>query len=259
MLIGNQQIMKQTYPPLNMTHCVILVQLVQTALMVLNLCPTTGAIGIKLILSTMIRCSDGYCCHNYETCIHLDSCHVGREGPLCGKCERPLTESWFTADCVPVEGCKDNLIISLYFICVIIYASILMASSYLQSKIPEILKKCYQLVKHRIIDRIRQFQNEKHNDSKIRAESSEKSQDSDQDESRVESSEKSQGSDQGESRAECAEKSQDFNQSKADSSDTKYIQILFYYIQDATLFKVHLPDDGHLGRKFVCKGYLIFT
>ena len=144
-----------------------------------------------------------------------------------------------------------------------------MASSYLKSKIPEILKKCYQLVKHRMIDRIRQFQNEKHNDSEIRAESSEKSQDSDQGESRAESSgksqgsdqgesraessEKSQGSDQGESRAESSEKSQDSNQSKADSSDTKYIQILFYYIQDATLFKVHLPDDGHVGESLFVK------
>ena len=34
---------------------------------------------------------------------------------------------------------------------------------------------------------------------------------------------------------------------KLESSDIKYIQILFYYVQDAALFKIHLPDDGKSG------------
>ena len=40
---------------------------------------------------------------------------------------------------------------------------------------------------------------------------------------------------------------------KLESSDIKYIQILFYYVQDAALFKIHLPDDGNLNKSIFVK------
>ena len=43
----------------------------------------------------------------------------------------------------------------------------------------------------------------------------------------------------------CPKNKQNSDNIKSDSSSIKYIQILFYYVQDASLFKVHLPDKGH--------------
>ena len=40
---------------------------------------------------------------------------------------------------------------------------------------------------------------------------------------------------------------------KLESSDIKYIQILFYYVQDAALFKVDLPEDGKSGESIFVK------
>ena len=42
---------------------------------------------------TMIRCPDGYCCHDNKTCTKFNSCHPERAGTLCGKCQKNLTES----------------------------------------------------------------------------------------------------------------------------------------------------------------------
>ena len=44
--------------------------------------------------------------------------------------------------------------------------------------------------------------------------------------------------------------------SKSDGG-IKYIQILFYYVQDAFLFKVHLPTDAQQGENIFVK-YLNF-
>ena len=43
------------------------------------------------------------------------------------------------------------------------------------------------------------------------------------------------------------------NKEKLESSDIKYIQILCYYVQDAALFKIHLPDDGNSGESIFVK------
>ena len=45
---------------------------------------------------TMLRCPEGYCCTNNDTCKGIDSCNTGRAGVLCGSCEANWTESLFS-------------------------------------------------------------------------------------------------------------------------------------------------------------------
>ena len=64
----------------------------------------------------MIRCPNGYCCQEKETCKGIDSCNVNRTGPLCGKCEANFTEALFSAKCFLVDDCPAALILVLYVI-----------------------------------------------------------------------------------------------------------------------------------------------
>ena len=52
----------------------------------------------------MLRCPDGYCCQNSDTCNSLDSCNRNRSGILCGSCEKNWTESLISENCVSLEG-----------------------------------------------------------------------------------------------------------------------------------------------------------
>ena len=50
-----------------------------------------------------------YCCTGSEDCMTVDSCNLGRTGPLCGRCVTSKTESLFLPKCVSKEHCKTSL------------------------------------------------------------------------------------------------------------------------------------------------------
>ena len=77
---------------------------------------------------TMIRCPDGYCCQDKESCIGIDACPTGRTGSLCGIGEQNLTESFLSPSCIPTENCSDSLLITLYFLGAISYAVALLVA-----------------------------------------------------------------------------------------------------------------------------------
>ena len=154
---------------------------------------------------TMIRCPDGYCCNDNETCIGVNSCNTGRTGTLCSNCQNNLTESLFLPNYIQTKNCHENLVLCLYTLGALIYTIFLLFSDIAKDKIIRIFKKCLQVMKSR-----------------------NKPVDKSMDNS-------------GESGTT------EHDKERLESSDIKYIQILCYYVQDAALFKIHLPDDGKSG------------
>ena len=167
---------------------------------------------------TMIRCPDGYCCQDHETCKVIDSCNVGRKGPLCAICKTNYSESFFTSKCISNEECHDYLILFLYFVSVMVYGTILTIGENVKNKFKITLQKLLKWIKNKATDNdtkqlkhIKSEENTTFNNVAVKDVSS----------------------------------SPNIEMAKNESeSSMKYIQILFYYVQDASLFKVHLPDDG---------------
>ena len=89
---------------------------------------------------TMIRCPVNYCCSGNSNCKQIDSCNTGRIGTLCGSCEHNLTESLFSAKCIPQENCYIYVIFILYFLLVLMYGIGLLIITFLKANIGHIAK-----------------------------------------------------------------------------------------------------------------------
>ena len=92
---------------------------------------------------SMVRCPDGYCCQNNESCSRIDSCDTGRTGTLCGTCKSNLTEVLFVPKCLPVENCRSGLVITLFFSSAIVYTFVLLSFSSIKSIVIKFVKKLY--------------------------------------------------------------------------------------------------------------------
>ena len=151
----------------------------------------------------MVRCPIGYCCQDDESCQSFDSCNSNRNGPLCGVCEKGLAESLFDQTCLPVEKCHIWFIVLLYISCAVGYGLGLMVIDNVKGAVISSLKKIYQCIKGTVLKKVKPDQN----------------------------SEKSKNSDNPKSPEKEVKEEGSF----------KYLQILFYYVQDAALFKIELP------------------
>ena len=151
----------------------------------------------------MIRCPTGYCCQDEESCQTFDSCNSNRSGPLCGVCEKGLAESLFDQTCIPLEKCHTWFIVLLYISCAVGYGLGLMVIDNVKQAVISSIKKIYQCIKGTVLKKVKPNQN------------SEKSKNS-KNPKGPEKEVKEEGS-------------------------FKYLQILFYYVQDAALFKIELP------------------
>ena len=151
----------------------------------------------------MIRCPPDYCCQDEESCQCLDSCNRNRTGHLCGACEKGFAESLFDATCIPVEKCHKWLIVLLYIGCAVAYGLGLMVIDNIKEALISCLKKIYECIEEKLLKNIKPNQNLE----------------------KAKNSEKSEGSEK---------------EIKEEGS-FKYLQILFYYVQDAALFKIELP------------------
>ena len=151
----------------------------------------------------MIRCPTGYCCQDDESCQSFGSCNSNRSGPLCGVCEKGLAESLFDQTCIPVEKCHTWLIVLLYMSCAVGYGLGLMLIDNVKEAVLSSIKKIYQCIKGTVLKKVKPNQN----------------------------SEKSKNT----------EKSKNSEKEVKEEGSFKYLQILFYYVQDADLFKIELP------------------
>ena len=91
----------------------------------------------------MVRCPDGYCCQNNESCSRIDSCDTGRTGTLCGTCKQNLIEVLFLPKCLPIENCRSCIVITLFFSSALLYNFVLLSFCSIKSKLTKFVKKIY--------------------------------------------------------------------------------------------------------------------
>ena len=154
----------------------------------------------------MARCPHEYCCQDDESCKNFDSCNSNRTGTLCGVCENNLAESLFGSTCIPIEKCHTWLIILLYISCVVGYGLGLMVIDPIKKAVIYSLKKIYPCTKETLLKNAKP----------------------------VEMSKKSKNS----------EKSKVSKKKIKEEGSFKYLQILFFYVQDETLFQIELPGEN---------------
>ena len=155
---------------------------------------------------TMFRCPQDYCCQNNDSCSDIDSCNGLRTEILCGNCGPNMTESTFSTNCVDNKTCKPGAIINMYILAVVVYSLGLLSFDVVKDKVLMCCSKVWKKIRNSLFKKSH--------------------------EQAVENGE--------EMSQENMETELQETPTKDDSM--KYLQILFYYVQDASLFKVHLPQ-----------------
>ena len=175
----------------------------------------------------MIRCPRGYCCQDDESCQTFDSCNSNRSGRLCGVCEKGLAESLFDQTCIPVEKCDTWFIVLLYISCIVGYGLRLMVIDDMKRPIIYIVKNIYQCINEKLLSNVKPTHTCKSNN---------------------------------------LEKSKSSKKEIREEGSFKYLQILFYYVQDAVLFKIELQctrktftNKYNPTNKYLCKNTTIHT
>ena len=163
---------------------------------------------------TMIRCPAGYCCEGKETCLDVDSCGRNRGAILCGTCLGNFAESLLSSKCLPNHDCQPVLILVLYILAVIIYSVCLLVLPFIKDKLIISMSNIFRQVKGKLFHRM----NNGHDQSDM----------------------ETHGILETVIVTESLKAQSDINKKE---DGLKYLQILFYYVQDASLFKIQLPDE----------------
>ena len=200
---------------------------------------------------TMIRCPDGYCCKGNHTDDHIKSCSAKRTGNICGKCKKGFSEALFSTECLSIEKCKGVIILLYYAICITIYILFLAMYKDLQNIFTQWIKKLYKGIKDKLCSQTNfnsSGLNQKH-DSNI-----------DINMGKVEEVHSNMKTKIG--KIDKMSKDEDLHvqnivPDKADGN-TKYMQILFFYIQDTILFKVSIPGIENQEKGLIAK-FLSFS
>ena len=224
---------------------------------------------------TMMRCPKDYCCTGSDTCKSIDSCRFGRTGTLCGRCEGNTTESLFSPNCVSTNNCQKILVTVAYIATATVYAIFLMFFNDIKNLL---LKKIKAIPKYlKCKKSLEKNGSSKSLDSCLKGETKKFLEERSQlvDSLLLASYTLASSSaglvhdvpklTKGTSSAPCPGNESKTKKNKtsihviADGKDeakvtkkkdkdsdsgTKYLQILFYYVQDASLFKVYLPVIG---------------
>ena len=203
---------------------------------------------------TMLRCPEGYCCEGNETCTEIDSCNTRRVETLCGTCKENFTESLFSTNCLPIENCYETLVMILYVVCVVGYAVVLLTASSIKNFILAMFKVVHVAFKN--CTRSKDTSMEEAELVEITLDTSF------EDETCGNFNNKM-------ARIRCSpQKSRENKRSVEKSTDTddlhnvtredpesgmKHIQILFYYVQDTSLFQVVLPHEDNQSESIFIK------
>ena len=201
----------------------------------LNSLPNYWGYKDKSETVTMIRCPEDYCCKDYEECIGIQSCNSGRSGDLCATCKDNFTESLYSPVCVPADECQNDLFWILYLLTVVSYATTLIMGRWFKDRSLVIFKKMYLLLRTKCLSTC--CRADKDHQFDIQHESVEPEHgpiDT------VSSNDSERETSQTETDMTRLERKSD----KSHNGGFKYIQQLFYYVQDASLFKVYLPLES---------------
>ena len=239
----------------------------------------------------MIRCPDQYYCQRSGDCKGISTCNIGRGGTLCGRCVGNTTESLFSANCFQMDNCYTVLFGMLYTGCVVMYSIFLAifndVKKELISRATNLIRKMRHAVTSRDktksfdvisgqVDRTDSYSSLVEalllDDSPCNYGSDTKTKmmkddgvvsdvlkysrlvealllDSSHQHRKLHHNKKISNMD--------IEKTDVEVESKEDKSDAdsgmKFMQIFLYYVQDATLFKIHLPDANEPSEIFLVK------
>ncbi len=97
-----------------------------------------------------IRCPENYCCESTESCRGINSCRKGRAGRLCGVCESNMTETLFSPACVPTETCEAHLVMALYISAALTYTIFLLTFKNVKEMLSSCVKVLYVCVEKRV-------------------------------------------------------------------------------------------------------------
>ena len=224
---------------------------------------------------TMMRCPDQYCCQRGDDCKGISTCNTGRGGTLCGRCVGNTTESLFSANCFQEDKCYTLLFGFLYAACVVMYSIFLAIYDDVKRAFIKRALKLFKKIKNR-----RQSRNIEQSDDNMMDDVNNTDSYSSlvkallladyMGNSQLQTLEviDKKGIDTLRTSALVEAlllpnfhhvrklsfpkkisidiKDEIKNKTENDKSDTesgmKYVQIILYYVQDATLFKIHLPD-----------------
>ena len=232
----------------------------------------------------MLRCPDQYCCERSGDCTVIDTCNPGRIGTLCGRCTDDLTESLFSANCFPLDKCYTLLFGLLYAGCVVIYSFFLGTFNDVKKELAAKTSKLFKMLKNKLKTSNKsktmegiEFANETEDinlmaknvrknsrlvDALLLDNSSNKSGRVTSLDTMLETRDwKSQTiTNNLDNDLKVENKKNDLEvriQVEKNSTDTdsgmKYLQIMLYYVQDATLFKIHLLNAKQQSENFLVK------
>ena len=231
---------------------------------------------------SMIKCPDLYCCQSEYTCNGIDSCNFGRTGTLCGSCIDSFDEGLLSSACISNDECYHlGEVIALHVGAACLYAIVLLVARVVKNTAIQIFHKIISCFRQK--DKTRSNQLSSSNDThraffeEIQTDSSELNQSSApfSDELSATMTERSAASVKRrnaislsvpEDYLQKAGKSIAFFlpetvkdatyakdevktsiKNSKDAGGMKYLQILFFYIQDASLFKLSMPQKDNLG------------
>ena len=221
-------------------------------------------------LVKMVRCPKDYCCTDSKDCQTMDSCNGNRIGTICGKCRQNMTEALFSVKCVSTDNCQMALILILYILAAVCYALFLMSFRDIKKIILKKMKNLAKTLKRKFRTS-KPVETHEHNfpeqlamdstnpsmllDSLLLSDYrfsqrkcvTRKNKSLDHIPSHNKGKEYSTeifSSKWIDGNCSGACSSEKAKMEKETDSGMKYLQILFYYIQDATLFKVYLPAIG---------------
>ena len=186
----------------------------------------------------MIRCPDGYCCKGNDMCDGINPCNIKRTGNICGECQKGLSEALFSTECISVEKCIGVIALLYYTICVIIYITFLASYKDLQKYVTTKIKELYKRIKDHLClyQKKNGNSNSDEHDKKLK-ENIEVNMKTEKTHTYIQRRREKLDND-------GSHQENNAPNNKSDDS-TKYLQILFFYIQDATLFKVNIPDQTY--------------
>ena len=193
---------------------------------------------------TMIRCPKEYCCIGKESCRSINSCNKGRTGVLCGICETNYTETLLSSTCVSRNQCHTYLILTFYALTALGYAVGLLTFRYVKTRVVKGLKLLYFKITSKHTCGKRDITEEVEIKLKHSANVESGSQKC------VSEQEKENVMDH-----KCDVEKEAIARRGHPKSDSglKYMQILFFYVQDAILFKVYLPKKHKESESIIVK------
>ena len=232
----------------------------------------------------MLRCPDQYCCEKSGDCNAIDTCNTGRTGTLCGRCTDDLTESLFSANCFPMDKCYTLLFGFLYAGCVVIYSIFLGTFNDVKKELAAKASKLFKMLKNKLkssnksktiegIEVAKETEdvnltaknvckNSRLIDALLLDNCANESERTTSLNTMLEARDwKSQtitNNLNSDLKVEIKKNNpEDEIQIEKNTTDTesgmKYVQIMLYYVQDATLFKIHLPNAKQQGENFLVK------